>query len=628
MAKKIRIQRIAIAFSLALLLTALGFEISAAQTKVRPPQGIAPLFHIMHDRPGYREQFAGDLDRAGALGGWFWKTWKNIEPTQGRFDWNFFDQYLNSEGNKTTTLKNGQVVRKPIALSIALLADVRELGVPDWVYRGNKEAYKILPRYNNQPYTTFAEHQGTCPPDYRPPWEDAFFHLRFEEMVKAFAAKYDNDDRVNSIWIMTGLYGETVTSTYNKVDCAVKAEDKFQLCYLDYNVPAFSQWALSRDSQYTPHEGAMKIYRKYFKNKPLFIINSGQAARYELTAEALTYSPPVGIKFNALEYDLPNQNTSQGDQWPSLTYYWREADQKNLEGMLGYEHFFPANPTGTYWALLTGLSRRMTLIDLPIDEGPNSKFLVTIAQMQKAAEQATITRENSGDYFPLWKFTEDHLGRNWRNTPSVWIVLRETEYRLPKYTSKYTRGEPGDYEFFLHRPENIEGQEVLQDRPQAKTVAVSTKDLAEAARSQIIGRGGSAYVRRTDQANRNFYMYFRVDARWPAVETAGFDIEITYLDTGRDTFSLKYGPSAGQEIVVPKKGTNKFIRETFSLTDLSLKHTINEWGDQFRIDCRADGDEYIHMVRVIPKHWQAPLWNFGGDPPPSAPTGFQIQIAP
>jgi hypothetical protein len=626
-----------VSFIATLLVVALCFHPAAAQQTVKPPQGVAPVFYIMADRSGYQEQYAKDLEGAGAMGGWYWRTWAQFEQQKGQYNFSSFDAYLNAEGDKKVRLKNGQVIRKPIALSIILLPGTRVSGVPDWAYgaSGKDRKVEIYPQYNGVRCDQYPEYRGECKSDYRPPWERGEFQSGFDAMVKAFAEKYDNDPRVNSIWIATGLYGETVTTTENEVGCSVKVGEEWKNCQLNYDAGFFGSWLMSRASEYSSHDGVLRTYRKYFKNKPLFIINSGEASRAELTDEALTHRPPIGIKFNALEYDLPHENVNSNAKYPCLTRYWKEADRLGLEGMLGYEHAFPENEWGSYWALLTGLSRRMTLIDLPIFEKEKQKHLIVIARMQKAFEQAQITRENSADHFPLWRFAEDHLGRNVTDTPSVWIVLRDSHYKAAPGASRYApNGQPGDYEFFLYRSEKIDGQKLLEDRPQGKTVVVPTSDLPRVAQSSIIGRMAhidpthKTYVRRTDQAHENYYMYFKVDERWPAVNTTGFDIEIAYLDMGRDAFSLKYGPGAGQEIVVQKKGTNKFVRETFRLPDLSLKQAINEWGDQFRIDCRNDGDEHIHMIRVIPRNWQAPFWDFGGDPPPSAPTGLEIALTP
>lgn len=604
------------------LLGFLGWEEAAAQTKVRPPQGVAPIFYVMHG--GYYPPTEG----AGALGNWFWISWKLIEGARGQYDWSGVDNYLRNESAKTTRLLNGQTLSKPIALSIQILPDVRLNGVPDYIYKeitGSPdpkiwaEQYPAYPKLDGK-ICTAQSCNGVacnCTPVLRPPWEHPFFQERFRALVQAFGAKYNNDPKVNSVWILTGLYGENVTSglggciNANGGHCPANDPCCYQNnCRFDFNPGnLFGNWLVQRD--------VVGTYRAAFPTKPLFIINSAPTARGELTARALQLSPPLGIKHNALEFDLPDQNLTNNDQWRTISYYWTEARSRGLDGMVGFEHFFAAGLPHTYWALLAGLSRGMTLIDLP------TNHLNVVAQMQRDYDRAAISRENSGDYFPMWRFVEDHFGRNVSTTPSVWIVLRDTGY---------ASGEPGDWEFFLYRPENLNGQAIPQDRSQGKTKSVGMGGLPKALQDQFIRRAG-AYVRRTDQANKNYYMYFKVDERWPAVQTTGFDLEITYLDAGTDSFAVHYGSGGQREVVVQKRNTNKFIREKLVLADLNLRETINASGDQFRIDCRQDGDESIHMVRLIPKNWQAPLWDFGAAPPivvdpsPSAPTGFQVEVS-
>ncbi len=579
---------------------------SAAVTST-PPQGVAPIFYVMHDT--LYSPPAG----AGALGGWFWVTWKQIEGQAGAYNWDRIDSHLAQEANKSTTLKNGQVIKKPIAISIIILPNVRQSGVPDYVYKNItgssdinvwKNSFSALPKLNNQVCTTdtCAGCECNCSPDLRPPWENAYFQERFKAMVKAFGDRYNNDSRINSVWIATGLYGENVTSGMG--GCTKGPDCSYQnACRFNYSPSGiFGNWLIQKD--------IVGTYRSAFPTKPLFIINTAPTGRFELTARALQVSPPVGLKHNALEFDLPDQNGSDNDQWRTINYYWDEVERRGLEGLMGFEHFFAGAPPHTYWALLAGLARRMTLIDLP------TGHLDVLAQMQKSAE----ANPNSSDYFPMWSFTEDHFGRNAVNTPSVWAVLRDTQY---------STGEPGDWEFFLYRPENIPGQYLQRQSGQDKTVVVKNTELPAEAKAQIFGRG---YFRRTDQATQNYYMYFHIDERWPALQTIGFDIEVTYLDKGTDAWSLKYGPATDQEIIIRKTNTNKFIRKKFELPNISFTK-INTAGDNFRIDCRADGDETIHMVRVMPKSWQAPNWNFSGSPPlppsdttsPAAPTGITIQ---
>lgn len=610
-------------FSLLLLLLIYPRPLFAA--KVTPPQGVAPIFYIMNDRTGLLESYKSSspesIDRAGALGSWVNFSWKSIEPSRGNYSWSVIENYLDSESNKVTTLKNGQQIKKPIAVSIILLGNVGHQGgdLPDYVFEGKKESFKIYGTDSNG-----KKCDASCGTDIRPPWETGSFKTGFEDMVKAFAEKYDNDPRINSIWIASGLYGETVIETGNNVGCG---------CKFNYSGGGnYGNWLSDNRSEWRPNDiGVINIYRKYFKKKPLFIINSAPTGRSETSNDAIRQDPPVGIKYNALLHDGPHLNTDPNSQWPQSVKYWLQADKDGKQGMSGFEHAYAANLPDTYWSMLTAISRRTTLIDLPISMAQNSKFFEMINLMQKSYENAessgVITRETSADFFPMWSFMEDHFGRNVTNTPDLWITLRDTEFKTYQPPWGNRLGEPGDYEYFLYRPENFDddypydsgfgkGQVRPQDnvdRPQAKTISQKVKDLPTSSSTQFIRWDGRSFIRRTDQKTDNRYMYFQADNRWPAAnqETSGFDIEITFYDLGTDTFSLKYSNGTIQTITKTKQDTKKFVKETFSVPSGIFKTSVNGFGDHFAIDCNLDGDEYIHMIRVIPKTWKAPCWDFG-----------------
>lgn len=577
--------------------------------QANPPQNVAPVFYIMHDRPGFQDQFIDQLPNHGALGGWFYVGWKQVEPEKNQFNWGPIEEYLASESQKTTQLKNGQILKKPIALSIQIQGNVGQNAVPDYIYNVTGRNFTATPKINGQVCTTATAGScaNQCTPDLRPPWEHQYFQERFKALISAFGQKYNNDPRVNSIWIASGVYGENVTTAtgncemenINVAGCSFR-----NACRFDYSPGGvFGNWLIG--------DNVLETYRSAFPNKALIMINSAPTGRLETTLQAAQLSPPIGIKHNALDFDLPDQTYSDNSQWPTINTYWQKITDRNQQqsGIVGFEHFFANNPESTYWALLAGLSRGMTLIDLPKDH------LTVLAQIQNDYQSQTITAQNSGDYFPLWSFVEDHMGRLVTNTPSAWIVLRDT---------LQTRGEPGDWEFYLYRPENIAGQQLKRNSGQDKTIVVTYDQLPDPAKQQLITRAGTTF-RRTDQATGNPYMYFNVDDNWPALTTTGFNIEITYLDQGTDTWELKYGPNSNQKQIITKNNTGKFIRHQFNLPSLDLKQTINSAGDNFRIDCKGDGDDTIHMVQVTPQNWQAPLWNFTDYNyiPPATNTPFQ-----
>lgn len=594
--------------------------LSKVEAQVRPPQDVVPIVYMMFSNPSYQpsEPLYG-----GALGGLLHFSWKQIEPAKDGYRWDIIRNSLIPEENLTTRLRNGQTVKKPIGITILILPNVRERGIPDYIYEqitgsSNVEVWRNrFPAYpaNNGVRCTSQTCQNclcNCVPDIRPPWENTFFQQRYNALVAAFGREFEGNSNVNFVLISPGLYGENVTTgggggcqrgtasptptPASPRDCGWPSE-----CRFDYNSSFFGNWLVQQD--------ILGKYRQAFPIKPLIVVNSAPTARRELAERALGLSPPVGIKYNGVDYDFPDDNCFANDRWRVISNYWDQVDNQGLEGILGGEHAYPNAPSQTYWALLSALSRRMTFIDLSTSRsGGNPSHIDILSIMEKQAKTIAPTRENSADYFPIWSFVEDHFGRDVTNTPSVWTVLRTTQFSC---------GEPGDWEFFLYRPEDIPGQVLRRNVGQDRTVVVVSSQLPSSAKDSLIGRLGTSRLRRTDQANSNYYMYFKVDERWPATRTTGFKIEITYLDKGTDSFNLEFKEGGVLRTVpIGKQNSNKFIREEYSLPNLSLREYLNSARDNFRLNCLNDGDEYIHMVRVTPLNWQAPRWDLLG------PTGF------
>jgi len=595
--------------------------------RINLPQGVPPIVYMMFSNPSFQPT---EPAYSGALGGLLHFSWKQLEEAPGSYNWTPIYDALNNEKNITTRLRNGQVIKKPIGITILILPNVRERGIPDYIYQhitgSNDEGvwrntFPAYPAKDGVRCTsqTCQNCLCNCTPDIRPPWEERYFRERYNALVAAFGREFNGNPDINFVLISPGLYGENVTTGAGggcqkpatpppsgpTHDCGWASE-----CRFDYDAARFGNWLVQED--------ILGKYRQAFPTKPLIVVNSAPTARLELTQRALQLSPPIGIKYNGVDYDFPEDNCYPNDRWRVISYYWNQVDIQGLEGILGGEHAYPQSSSGTYWALLSALSRRMTFIDLSTSRsGGNPSHIDRLSIMEKEAMTIPKTRENSADYFPMWSFIEDHFGRNVTNTPSVWIVLRDTQYAC---------GEPGDWEFFLYRPEDIPGQVLRYNVGQDRTAVVVTSQLPDVAKNSLVGRSGTSRVRRTDQASGNYYMYFKVDEKWPATNTTGFKIEITYLDKGNDSFKLEFKQGGVlQSISVRKQNTNKFIREEFSLPNFSLKEYLPSSKENFRINCLNDGDEYIHMVRVIPLNWQAPLWDFSGanttPTPPNCPRG-------
>ncbi len=164
---------------------------------------------------------------------------------------------------------------------------------------------------------------------------------------------------------------------------------------------------------------------------------------------------------------------------------------------------------------------------------------------------------------PAFEFLKEHLGVTLDRTLDVWIALK------PKRLH-------GNYEFWLYQAE----------RP-GKTLS---------------GRGGDP-VRDfigTNQAKGQNVIALGVDPAFVTDQTGRFNIEVTYLDEGRDAWSLEYQARSGgwhRAGEVRKTGTGAWSKHRFQVQDASFGR--GRRGEDLRLDCMGDGDDAFHFVRVF-----------------------------
>ena len=123
-------------------------------------------------------------------------------------------------------------------------------------------------------------------------------------------------------------------------------------------------------------------------------------------------------------------------------------------------------------------------------------------------------------------------------------------------------------------------------------------ELPPQAKNQVFGYYG---CRRTDVVNNQRYMTFRIDDNWPKKHQSQLKVEVIYLDKGTDSFSLDYFDAKNKKFV--SAGTKiKTNSGLFKTTHFTIRGQDLPSGSQtnFRINALDQGDEYIHMVRVLP----------------------------
>ena len=195
------------------------------------------------------------------------------------------------------------------------------------------------------------------------------------------------------------------------------------------------------------------------------------------------------------------------------------------------------------------------------------------------------------------------------------------------------RQELGNFEFGLYQDDNIPGGRTMPETNRYKdprgNPVVRMGANFNPYNPELPDIKEAWYIRRTDEASSNPYMFFNVDDEFLWGGTAQITITITYLDMYTDTFSLYYQAFDQTEKVapvtavyevdavyddtptlittiapgttaIPKEGTKKLRRAVFVLNDARLRNDlpVGIGGADFYISSNNDGDEWVHMVEL------------------------------
>jgi len=591
---------------------------AGGENTVSPTQGFLPMVYELFGRAD-----ASYPAGTGAVGAWAAVGWDEIQPRKPSseepspndpsFNWGPIESYLNSFVGKTTTYKNGKVVKRPVGVQIQLLAggcessdtpkSCRGLQLPDWLIDEIEDNGGTIPAH--------IPRGEQCGKAYYPPWRDETFQKRWAQMMLAFGKKYDGDPRLAFIHIATGPYGEAIETMFNP---HTYYENGTQKRCPRYDVNLDGRWLLGDpDNSLLYKKGVIHIAREAFKETPVFIINTGYNTRKELAERALQVTPHVGIKMHSWHPDLPQQLDEKSQ---ANVFKWYAAHCGN-DCLAGLEHAYAENRPTTYWAMLYALTHNAdSILDI------SSRHIVALRQVEDC--------EHFEDCFPLWEFVESHLGRRAEIVPDVFVVLRDTSFRDCQSDGSCgktwdRRGEPGNWERYLKLLcERSDGaMRICEEYPAVNCQQDLRSPFNRADSRRIYGcwSGEANRVARKITARKN-RMRFQIDPDWPAKRTVGFDIEVTYIDEGSDQWKLEYKNAAGEikQVAVRKTDTGRFIRKRLALPDAKFTSPFAGGGD-FRIYNNNDGEDWIHMVRVIPRNWRAPAWEL------PAITGFPTRPA-
>ncbi|NOZ06487.1 MAG: DNRLRE domain-containing protein [Chloroflexi bacterium] len=374
-------------------------------------------------------------------------------------------------------------------------------------------------------------------PDYR----DSVYQAKYQNFVNAFAAKYKNDPRIAWIQIGVGLWEETQPAYGTDKNCVAAAfggtSFDQSLAWLDY-----VKWVIDT---YSAAFGSSKpLLLQYV---PIFHASWERDSWTQYAA-----SKGVGLKHNGLQAD---HNNALVHYAPMFTYSDTIPIAFETYGPLGGSAYV-TDSTQIYWATLAGLEKHADFFSFSRDMFTDS-----------------LTFDLATNY-NTFDFANRYAGKTITDTPAVWVALRSSEH-----LGAYENGDPSNYDFWLYQDDSV---------TQGQTVAEFSVD----------GTKEGRYVRRTDQASGNRYMWFNIDDRFTF--TNPVTISVVYKDTGTDSWELIYDAIGDQNKsagIVTKTGTGAWLTKTFVLNDARLLNGELA-GTDFRIDCLNDGDEYIHYVEV------------------------------
>lgn len=544
-----------------------------------------PVMYVMHD---YRNlDAARERPDYGPLGGWMWWTWEQIHVGPGQFDWTLIDNYVAQASQYTITMPNGEVIPKPVAISIEIYPDVGQDATPQWIYR---RYIPNAPQINGKYYgwVIDPDGSGSCPAYGAPRWGDAVWEAFFNEMVLALGERYANDSRVNSVWICSGLYGELIAG--------------FNACGYRYDFSRageFVRWVLR----------AMDTYRKAFPVKPLYILNSGGSCNGVLTNQrARSLVPMIGIKHNTLNYDLPNDYGKQSQTGCGLM---EMINPYSTTVPIAFEHFFAANPHQTYWSTINGLAHHADLFDFPY-----------YPDKWQILDQIAALKDLLHGY-DQWDFIDRYLGKSVETTPGVWVMFRDTQYPIDMLEWNGTTCAPNlwgygeddrDFVYWLRRINAPGGFTAELVRPLTTNLnhpecfqEENQRWVAELPASLTDSIYGYYSLRRTSEETGNPYFYMDVDDAWkgwgqkPMANggAASYKITVIYADKGTDTWGLTYTAYDGttRTLTVQKTNTLTWKAQTWVLTDMYLHNGLAQ-GDDFRLDSMGDGNDYFHMIHL------------------------------
>ena len=546
--------------------------VGASVYKPGQPRSL-PILYKMFD---YGTDFQRLRPELGPIGSVHWTLWRDVNPGRNAYNWSTIDDRLKLEEGLKVTLPDGRQVPKPVVIQVmSHLSSAPEWvpdfydGTPRWVYDLIDSENPGSPRPIVQGMKVGYALQGCDGTAVVPMYGSERWRNEFYKMVRALGRRYNGHPQIAAVVICTGLDGETQIV-------------KDWKCNWDRLLDQQASDARYGFGKFM--DEVMREYHQAFPDTPIYISNApgGSGIRKHTSDYAATFDPPIGLKHHGLWVDLESHK-GYGNfvgSWDMINTYSRTLPiwLESVFGMGNKEH--------RYWSYMAGLHYHPDAMDL------HPEF---------------FTQSD-----PEWlRFVVTHLGVDIENTPDVWTVLRDAEYPRQDWGAGGISGHPGDWTFWLTRLENA---------PQSATERVMREGIPAAARDHVYSR----QARRTRQGDNHIFMSFDIDDAYPYVDhkpvamvggNVHYNVYVTILNLGKDTFSLEYRNWDGGIVTQTRtKGkalglANNWVTVKFEVRDGYLNNNMPGRAD-FRVSSERDGDEYIHMVRVE--------GGWGEPPPPTA----------
>ncbi len=543
------------------------------------PGGGRPGFYIARDTDNLDPNFYP------IIGGHQTFTWKELEPSEGVYNWSKIDNFLNALASRG----------KAGGLHIVTYNGRRGgLGIPDW----------LVARYPDIVFTATAGSgcsTSTYPPLPAVKYHDSRYKNAYFNFVYALGARYKNDPRVEYILAGTGLYGETQPGD----DCY---DASFQAVGLTYDL--WRAYVRETARAYAIAFGGTGSSTRP-PSKTVMILNAPVYTHRCNRAEIMADVAPMGIG-NLVAGLLADEDAVIITPPYSQAYCGRLDPLIAVQPTLpvGHEAYWYMTPHEylAYWGLLGALGHQVNNQSYPVDY-VTVDYSATDWRGWMFADAAGNPRHEVINYF---RWAQPYLGKTAANAPSVWVAMRDSGYTWYPQV--------GNYSYYLYQDDTIAG-----GRTKLVTYrgGIDPSDASQAALvNSLVPKGFSSYntniqtnvdlggawrskeswiARRTDQASGNRYMWFKIDDGFLFGGSNTVTIKVTYFDYGTDTWKIDYDAVGGVQRStsnVVKTNSRTWKTQTFVINDARMANGLLGTSD-FRLDCNGDGDEYIHFVEVF-----------------------------